>query len=219
METTKTLNKEKLIAFYMDFILDEQHSPSSVHAFAKAHKFEETEFYKYFGSLNALEYAILPYFMEHSLSLIKQSEDFDNYEDKHKLLSLYYTFFEQLTMNRSFIKLFLTSENTLFKNTKKLKPLRTQYLKFINQLDISKSKINQERLDNLRIKSVGESFWLLFLSIFKFWYDDNSANLEKTDLYIEKSVHASFDLADTKPIKSILDFGKFILKEQLNIEV
>ena len=219
METTHALNKEKLISFYIDSVLEQQSSPSSVYAFAKANGFEETEFYKYFGTLKALEDAILPYFLEHTLTLLYQSKDFTDYDDKHKLLSLYYTFFEQLTMNRSFMKVFLNRENQMFQNVKKLKPLRTQYLKFINQLDIAKSKISNERLDNLRIKSVGESFWVLFLSVFKFWYGDTSANLEKTDLYIEKSVHASFDLVDTKPVQSIIDFGKFILKEQLNIKV
>lgn len=219
METKHALTKEKLISLYIDYVLEKQNAPSSVYAFAKDNAFEETEFYKYFGTLKALEDAILTYFFEHTLALLHQSEDFNTYDDKHKILSLYYTFFEQLTMNRSFMKVFLNQENQMFKNVKKLKPLRTQYLKFINQLDIAKSKISNERIDNLRIKSVGESFWVLFLSVFKFWYDDTSANLEKTDLYIEKSVHASFDLVDTKPVQSIIDFGKFILKEQLNIKV
>lgn len=208
MKTTNNLNKEKLISLYIDFVLEKQSAPSSVYAFAKANEFEETEFYKYFGALKALEDAILTYFFEHTLTLLHQSKDFNGYDDKHKLLSLYYTFFEQLTMNRSFMKVFLNQENQMFQNVKKLKPLRTQYLKFINQLDIAKSKISNERIDNLRIKSVGESFWVLFLSVFKFWYDDTSANLEKTDLYIEKSVHASFDLVDTKPQRKYHRFWK-----------
>lgn len=219
MDANKTLNKEQLIASYIDFVLEQQHLPDSVFAFAKAYKFEEHEFYKYFGTLKALEEAILIYFFEHSLDLLEKSEDYNSYDDKHKLLSLYYTFFEQLTMNRSFIKQFLKDETQVFKRIQKLKPLRTVYLKYINRLDIAKSSIQNERLDNLRIKSVGESFWVLFLSVFKFWFDDTSPNLEKTDIYIEKSLHASFDLIDTKPIKSIVDFGKFMLKEQLNIKV
>jgi len=219
METTHVINKEKLISFYINYVLEKQNTPASVFVFAKVNAFEETEFYKHFGTLNALEDAILPHFFNHTLTLLNKSEDFVNYDDKHKLLSLFYTFFEQLTMNRSFMKAFLSTDNHAFKNVKKLNPLRAQYLKFINQLNIAKSKIDNERLDNLRIKSVGESFWILFLSVFKFWYDDTSANLEKTDLYIEKSVHAYFDLVDTKPIQSIIDFGKFILKEQLNIKV
>jgi hypothetical protein len=49
----------------------------------------------------------------------------------------------------------------------------------------------------------------------KFWLDDSSAAFEKTDLYIEKSVNASFDLLNTIPLESVLDFGKFLVKEKM----
>ena len=50
----------------------------------------------------------------------------------------------------------------------------------------------------------------------KFWLDDDSAGLEKTDLFIEKSVKLSFDLMQIKPLESLVDFGKFIFKEKIN---
>ena len=45
--------------------------------------------------------------------------------------------------------------------------------------------------------------------------DDDSADFEKTDLFIEKSIAASFELAHTKPLKSVVDFGKFLFKEKI----
>jgi hypothetical protein len=50
----------------------------------------------------------------------------------------------------------------------------------------------------------------------KFWLDDTSPSFEKTDIFIEKSVKASFDLIDTTPLKSIIDFGKFLYKEKIH---
>jgi tetracycline repressor-like protein len=50
----------------------------------------------------------------------------------------------------------------------------------------------------------------------KFWIDDTSPSFEKTDIYIEKSVQASFDLIDTTPLKSLIDFGKFLYKEKIH---
>jgi hypothetical protein len=49
----------------------------------------------------------------------------------------------------------------------------------------------------------------------KFWLDDTSSSFEKTDIYIEKSVNTSFDIFNTKPLKSLIDFGKFIFKEKI----
>ena len=50
----------------------------------------------------------------------------------------------------------------------------------------------------------------------KFWLDDTSPSFEKTDIYIEKSVKASFELMNTAPLESLIDFGKFIFKEKIH---
>jgi hypothetical protein len=45
--------------------------------------------------------------------------------------------------------------------------------------------------------------------------DDNSAKFESTDIVIEKSVNTVFDLFDSTPLESLLDFGKFMWKEKM----
>jgi hypothetical protein len=44
---------------------------------------------------------------------------------------------------------------------------------------------------------------------------DESKEFEKTDVYIEKSLRASFDLIEKNPFESLIDFGKFIYKESI----
>jgi hypothetical protein len=61
-----------------------------------------------------------------------------------------------------------------------------------------------------------ESSWIQFLFTLKFWLDDNSPSFEKTDLFIEKSVKASFDLMQIAPMESLIDFGKFLFKEKMH---
>jgi len=60
-----------------------------------------------------------------------------------------------------------------------------------------------------------EAAWLQLLFILKFWMDDNSAKFERTDIVIEKSVNTVFDLFDSTPLESLLDFGKFMWKEKM----
>lgn len=50
----------------------------------------------------------------------------------------------------------------------------------------------------------------------KYWMEDNSARFEKTDVAIEKSVNAIFDVFNTTPLESVLDFGKFLFKENFS---
>ncbi|HIC33012.1 MAG TPA: TetR/AcrR family transcriptional regulator, partial [Flavobacteriaceae bacterium] len=59
--------------------------------------------------------------------------------------------------------------------------------------------------------------WMQLLLTIKFWMDDTSPAFEKTDIFIEKSVNTSFDVLDIAPIKSLIDFGKFIYKEKFQM--
>ena len=60
-----------------------------------------------------------------------------------------------------------------------------------------------------------EGAWIQTLFLLKYWMDDNSAGFENTDIAIEKSVRAIFDVFDTQPLESVLDFGKFLWKEKM----
>lgn len=53
-----------------------------------------------------------------------------------------------------------------------------------------------------------------FLFLLKFWIDDQSPAFEKTDVAIEKSVTVIFDVFETTPLDSILDFGKFLVQDK-----
>jgi len=75
-------------------------------------------------------------------------------------------------------------------------------------------KIENQKITDIQNRVVHEGAWLQFMSIFKYWMDDTSTSFEKTDVFIEKSVKASFDVVYNVPIESILDFGKFIWKER-----
>ena len=73
----------------------------------------------------------------------------------------------------------------------------------------------QEKLQNFQEKAFLEASWIQLLLTLKFWLDDSSPSFEKTDIYIEKSVKASFELMNIAPIDSLIDFGKFIFKEKI----
>ena len=57
------------------------------------------------------------------------------------------------------------------------------------------------------------------LTVMKFWIDDTSPSFEKTDIFIEKTLNTSFDVLNIAPLKSVIDFGKFLLKEKSPINM
>jgi hypothetical protein len=219
MAKKKNITKENVIGFYMDYFLEHNKKPNTVYQFAKLNNFEEAEFYKHFTNFETIDETIFEVFFEQTLQLLQKSDEYETYDAKTKLLSFYYTFFELLTANRSFVVAILNHEKNQLKNIKKLDLLRKHFKNFFQSLEIEKLDLQQEKLIEFQEKSMNEMAWIQFALLMKFWIDDTSSSFEKTDIFIEKSVNASFDLMDIKPLKSLFDLGKFMWKEKVSMKM
>lgn len=217
MAKKKKINKNDIISFYMDYVLEHSKNPNSVYAFAKHNNFEEAVFYEYFGSFDAIEKAIFKTFFDNTHKALENSKDYDTFEPRHKLLSFYFTFFENLTANRSYVIYALRDHKNSLKIHSLLSELKAAFSNYIKDLDVELIDLKQEQLERIQHKGLQETAWMQLLLTMKFWMDDNSPSFEKTDIFIEKSVNTSFDIIDTMPIKSLIDFGKFIFKEKIQM--
>ncbi|MBF04374.1 MAG: heat-shock protein [Flavobacterium sp.] len=211
------LTKERILSEYSKFVLTEGKKPNSIYQFCQHLKVDESEFYRFFTNFEQLESSIFTTFFESTITLLENSEEYINYNAKTRLLSFYFTFFEQMTANRSFVLHLLQEDKNQLKNIRKLSTLRIQFKGFVDRLDIETLKIPQETIEKIQQKSISELAWIQFLMTLKFWIDDTSPSFEKTDVFIEKSIHASFDLIDMTPLKNIIDFGKFLWKEKVSM--
>lgn len=209
------ITKETIVSMYMEFTLENNEKPKSVYQFAKLNGFTETEFYSFFGNLESIEKEIYTLFLEKTIELINKDSHYESYDMKSKLLSFYFTFFELLTANRSYVTLSLKEDKNQLKNLMQLSSLRQHFKKFIEEITIDEVRIQQEKIQKYQDKAIQETAWVQFLFTLKFWLEDGSPNFEKTDIFIEKSVKLSFDLMNTAPINSLIDFGKFIFKEKM----
>ncbi|MFT5761773.1 MAG: hypothetical protein ACI8WA_000895 [Polaribacter sp.] len=219
MKAQKKIDEIQIVSKYIDILLETGKVPTSIYTFSKELDIDEREFYKYFSSFEHLEKKIFTLFFKNTTSLLEKNKDFNEYNAKNKLLSIYITYIEILTENRSYVLLALNDTKNSLKNLQKLKGLKKVFNSFINQLEIEKIDFKQEGLEKIQDKGIQEGFWIQFLIIIKFWMDDTSPSFEKTDIFIEKSVQASFDIINTKPAKSFLDLGKFLLKEKMDFKL
>lgn len=208
------ITKESIVAMYMDYTLENNEKPKSVYLFAKLNAFTETEFYKFFGNLESIEKEIYNLFFEKTIALLNKDAQYESYDMKSRLLSFYFTFFELLAANRSYINSSLTANKNQLKNLAQLSGLRHSFKKFINDITTDEFRIQQKKIQDIQEKALQESAWIQFLFTLKFWLEDESAAFEKTDIFIEKSVKLSFELMNTAPLNSLIDFGKFLFKEK-----
>jgi hypothetical protein len=217
MAKKKSISSADIISYYMDYVLQHNAQPTSIYNFAKANNFEEQEFYKYFGNFNALEQSIFKEFFDNAYNLLEKNEDFKSFDSRNKLLSFYYTFFEILTMNRSFVIYMLKRDKDHLQKHRSLLKLKERFSLFIKHLDIVVFEVKEEKLEKAQNMSIQQSAWLQLMITIKFWLEDTSPSFEKTDIFIEKAVNTSFDLIDIKPLKSIIDLGKFLYKEKTHM--
>ena len=149
------------------------------------------------------------------MTLLEKDKDYEYYDMKSKMLSFYFTFFELLTANRSYVVLSLKENKNPLQGLMQLSGLRNGFKDFVSGIISDEYRLKQEKFQQIQEKALQESAWFQLLMTLKFWLDDSSASFEKTDLFIEKSVKASFELMNTTPLESLIDFGKFLFKEKL----
>jgi AcrR family transcriptional regulator len=217
MAKKKIITEMDIITFYMDYVLEHNEQPKSVYSFAKANNFEESKFYDYFGSFEAVEKHVFKAFFDNTLTALHKSEDYPSFDARNKLLSFYFTFFENLTANRSYVVYALHQHKNKMKSLSALTELKKSFTSYVDDLDIETLEVKQEQIDKTSRRALQETAWLQLLLTLKFWMDDTSASFEKTDIYIEKSVNTSFDVLNITPIKSMIDFGKFIFREKIHM--
>lgn len=216
MAIKKTMiTKDKIVSLYMEYTLEHNEKPKSVYLFAKQNNFSEAEFYSFFGTIESIEKEIFKMFLEKTVALLQMDPNYHGYDMKSKMLSFYFTFFELLTANRSYVSQSLTADKIQLKNLKQLTALRMAFLDYVTSIISDEYRIKQEKLQKMQEKALQESSWIQFLMTMKFWLEDDSAAFEKTDIYIEKSVKLSFELMNIAPIDSLIDFGKFMFKEKI----
>ncbi|TDE12022.1 TetR family transcriptional regulator C-terminal domain-containing protein [Dyadobacter psychrotolerans] len=213
--TPQELTADKITELYMHYCLENNKKPESVYLFCKQNGIVEKDFYKYFSSIDSIEKSVFVSFHGLTLQLINQSGDLTSLSFRDKLLTYYYTYFEILTANRSYVVFALSQDKNRLNGLLKLKEFRAHFKQYISETSAGYLKVKSERIRKAQQDALEEGAWIQFLVTLKFWLDDESLGFEKTDLFIEKSIRATFDLIDTTPLESVIDFGKFLIKERL----
>jgi hypothetical protein len=213
VSSKNSFDENSIITIYMEDVLESEIELKNVFSFCKKHSIEETTFYYYFGSFKALKQRIWIKFSENVNVVIENNSDFENYIEKDKLLTYFFSLFEVLTLNRSYVVYSLEAESNTLKNCLQLKDFRKHFKKFIESK--IESPIKNEKIANFTTPVMSEGVWIQFLFILKFWLDDTSPNFEKTDILIEKSITTSSLFLDSKPLESLFDLAKFLFKEKM----
>lgn len=215
VEQNENLSREKLIGMYMEYVLENEEEPRTVYKFCKINGITEADFYQFFGSFEGLKKGIWTGFFEHTLEVMQSSREYATYGNREKMLTLYFTFFEILTANRSYVLYTLKNKQSMLNNMVELEGLRREVKNYAIDLIRLENENKQVKLLKRSETIFSEAAWIQLIFLLKFWMDDNSPQFESTDVAIEKSVNTVFDVFDNTPLERVLDLGKFLWKERM----
>ena len=126
------------MSFYIDYFLEHNKQPTSVYLFAKHYTFDESLFYKNYASFDLIEKDFFNSLFINTKTLLHKSDEFSTYDARTQLLSFYFTYFEMLSANRSFVVAQLKENSNKLKSLSKLSELRIHFKSFYNDLEIEK---------------------------------------------------------------------------------
>lgn len=222
METTKKSSRksgtsssaEKIESAYTHYLLTEGKPPASVYKFCLDLGIKENDFYSKYGSFDAIDNQIWKSFIDKTIARLQSDESFTAFSVREKILAFYYTLFEELKANRSYVLFHLHPFKKLEFTPSYLKEFRKSFELFFEGI-LNEGKGNGEVATRPFLdKRYPQLFWFHLGFILLFWKEDNSADFEKTDAAIEKSVNLAFDLVGKGALDSAIDFAKFMYQSK-----
>lgn len=225
METTSSRKANKKTATiapeariqvaYIDYLLNHGQRPPSVYKFTRDLGLKEGDFYDHFGSFDGLERAIWKGFLDRTIQRVKSDESYMGFTIREKLLAFYYTFFEDLRTNRSFVLVQLDRQprpELVPEFFKDFKAAFESYTDLLLKEGKAKGEIaNRPYID----KTYPQLFTMQMGFLLMFWKNDNSQAFEQTDAAIEKSVNLAFDLIGKGAVDTAFDFAKFLFQTKV----
>lgn len=213
MAKNQKIDKNILFESFITQTLKDEKMPKSVYLFCQQVGIDESDFYIHYGSLDGLRTALFEAFYTNTIELIEKQKGFDTKTSKEKLLLFYFTFFEVLQLNRSYV-LFVLSDTSMPKKWTDLRGLRSHFKNFASELIEIDNAQKEGPFSRRSTKLYSEAAWGQLLFLMQFWIKDGSAGFEKTDIAIEKSVQTVYTLFGNNALDTLFDFGKFLWREK-----
>ena len=188
------------------------HAPANVFQLCEHLGIAETEFYHHFGSLEKVEESVLLIRWQEVAEKFAQDDQFATFGITEKMLTLHFAFIESLREIRSYLQWKFKDWKNPMDQIKGLMSLRQAFQDTVSPMLSAASSLGEipdrKVISKLNVEALGMN--LAF--VIHFWLKDDSADFERTDACIEKSVQLTMDFVGRNAVDKLFDFGKFLFQ-------
>lgn len=204
--------KNQIVSEYVKYCLKSGHAPANVFLFCETLNLTESEFYNQFSSLEKVEEYVLVSRWETIAANFAADEQFASYSITEKMLTLHFAFIESVREIRSYLLWKYQDWKNPMDQIKGLMGLRSAFQATVSPLldaaSISGEVPDRKVISKLNVEALGMN--LAF--VLHFWLKDDSADFERTDACIEKSVQLTMDFVGRNAVDKLFDLGKFLFQ-------
>ncbi|MEY4040662.1 MAG: hypothetical protein RL233_193 [Bacteroidota bacterium] len=204
--------KNQIVSEYVKYCLKSGHAPANVFLFCETLNLTESEFYNHFSSLEKVEEYVLVSRWETIAANFAADEQFASYSITEKMLTLHFAFIESVREIRSYLLWKYQDWKNPMDQIKGLMGLRSAFQATVSPLldaaSISGEVPDRKVISKLNVEALGMN--LAF--VLHFWLKDDSADFERTDACIEKSVQLTMDFVSRNAVDKLFDLGKFLFQ-------
>lgn len=215
MARRKKYSKDQLLDLFVSYV-EQEGLDFTIDTFCTENKITVIQFKDLLGSVEDAEKEVWLALMVAALSTVKSDANYTGFSSRDKLLSVYFTFFENCALNEAFCKESIQHHGKVHM-LPVLKKLKIPFIEFVKEAfphaQLPASQYS-DKVNEIGGNIQSEAVYAQLLFLLDFWSRDVSTDFEKTDIAIEKAVKALTELIDITPVKSLLDFGKFIWQER-----
>lgn len=214
MATTKKPKKSKaatrsLEDAYWESVLERGQVPASVYHFCKEQGVEEAEFFRQYGSFEAIEKNFWAAQVKETIDVVDADPESAGYDARQLLLAFYFTFFEGLLNYRS--RFLLRFPHPADLRSDVLAAVRREFDPFAERVIAKGREEGSIAKAGPLDKLIDRGLWPQFLFLLDFHKRDSSAGCEDTDALIEKSVRLFFEASRLPVFEAALDLVKFLV--------
>ncbi len=202
--------KEQILGRYEEHLREFGTRPESIFAFCKALEISEADFFRSYGSFDAVEEQFWQRMIEHVITSVTAGPEWSSFGARQQTLTFLFAFLEASLSVRSI----------LLVRREAFRPLCRQVClhgfahahKIFMQGVLAHGQDTNEIAERGALASIyPEVFFSHLLAVIDFHLADTSVRFERTDAFVEKTVNVAFDLIRTQAIDSAFDLVRFLI--------
>lgn len=201
---------DRIIESYSQHLREHGHPPQSVFRLCQDLDLTEADFFRTYGSLDAVESDLWRKMIEQVMGSVSAGTEWTTFGARQKTLAFLFAFLETSLEYRSLMLARKNLFHPLCRNPA-LAGFSTAHRRFMSDVLASGQETGEVAARGPLTATYPEVFLTHLLAVIEFHLSDTSPRFERTDAFVEKSVNLAFDLIRTQALDTAVDLARFLI--------